>query len=156
MSSVALYCFAERRQEVFTESLIRGYLAGLLDFPRFKPLDDRRAPGQAAIEALRSEVCCVEDEVGYGNLARTAWYTGYQSATEERQRDAVQMVMVYKQMPEAEALRQLRRAFASEQGQSLVAELYEKCCATVNYFVAHPDVYAAMAMRSAAGDLAGL
>ena len=89
----ATYCFAERQRELFTEAIARGWVAAWRASPHFASREERTVQARAECEALRNDVCCIQDEADYQTLVISAWIASY---------DAVERVVERKQLTEGQ------------------------------------------------------
>lgn len=129
---MATYCFSERQRELFREACLRGWLAAVIDFPRFKNDVEREAAALAASDALCSEVCCIPDDFAYRRLAASAWCCAYLAlGRDSTERDIAIQVSKLKPMSSNEALAYLRLCFSEVGGWAAIDAAYARFQAAI-------------------------
>ncbi len=123
---MASYCFLEGRYALFTEACVRGWLAAIRDFPRWKGREEAIVQAQQESETVKTEVCCIQDPEAYYLLFKSAWVSTYTSLEQARERDIVVMALKLKQLPHEEAQTVLRRGFALERVQTVVKNAWKQ------------------------------
>ena|SRR5438270_8522480 len=119
----ALYCFAERQQELFTEALARGFLASMQDWPRNeRTLDD----AMEACAALRLETCCVSDEIAYRSMTESAWMSAYRSGRDVTGRDGFILAYHLRDIPFDEAIRGIRASIVKGSNKEQAQRAYRQ------------------------------
>jgi hypothetical protein len=122
----ALYCFKDRKLELFQEACTRGFLAAILDFPYPKSQEECIAASQRVPDELRAQVCCVDgDEEGYRTLIISAWCSLYRAHGEHAsERESVVEASVLRKMAPDEALRFIRNSFSDDGSRQSIAQAY--------------------------------
>jgi hypothetical protein len=125
---MATYCFAEPegRRALFVEVGMRGMLAAVYDFPRFKTASDCDALARQAAVTLRQEVCCTEgdNEAAYQQLVAWAWVHFYQDIMQVSEREMTVWLADIKRVSPEEAQVFVRDVLAQGKGQAEIDNLY--------------------------------
>ncbi len=125
---MATYCFEEGRQELFIEAGVRGWITGILDFPRLKSEEECIAASEALPDELSPEVCCIPpgDDSAYCQLVTSAWCSFYLcvgSLTTER--EITKLKARLKSLTRSEAMRVVRFA-TTDKGKQLFQDAYHR------------------------------
>jgi hypothetical protein len=118
-SRVATYCFAEGKHALFTESVLRGYLATVLDWPRRKPYEEYVIEANQVPDEMRRDVCCIpaENDYPYRHLIVTGWVAAYRCLDDDGISERVLALAktIWKQQNSDESLAFLRSCLADLQ-----------------------------------------
>lgn len=115
---------------------MRGWLAALYDFPRLKSRDECVSPASRYAATLRSDVCCITNDVVYQSLVVSAWVASYQALEQVSEREIVLMVLSLKALPLDEALVFLRPHFVTGGCRDEVEGAYAQFQASYNAAIA--------------------
>lgn len=120
------YCFAEaeERRALFTEAMVRGWVAALCDFPRQRNREECSVPADLACDVLRSEVCCIPNGDDYQRLISSAWVAAYVAVRDAPEREIAQMVYAIKVTSIENVLSTVRHSFASAGGQAEIEKAW--------------------------------
>lgn len=124
---MATYCMEDGRQyTLFAECAMRGWLAAVLDFPRFKSRDECALPANQCAAVLRGDVCCITDDVAYQTLVVSAWMDSYVAVRQASEKEIVVMASVLKSLPPDEALDVLRQGIKAVECRAGIDAFYSR------------------------------
>src|SRR6266446_8685129 len=117
------YCLASERgkRSLHVEAYSRGYLQALLNFPHVLTREQSIAPAMIEAIMVKSSVCCIPNDTAYEQFFASAWASAYVDVAEKlSEREIVNLVSRVKDKGD-EAIASLKRIFASDEGQALLA-----------------------------------
>ena len=128
------YCLAspEGKWALFVEAYSRGFLQALLNYPHFLTREQSVAPAMIEAILVKSAVCCMPTDTAYEQFFASIWASAYAYVAERfSERELVNLAFRSKILEEADgALASLKRAFASDEGQSELASVYTQMTQT--------------------------
>ena len=134
---MAQFCFAteEGRRALFFEAALRGWVAALYDFPRYKSSKDCTTLAQQAGEALRQEVCCAtgDNEAACQRLIGSAWVSFYTAVGQASERELTVWLSDVKRVSVEEALAFARQSLPeNSEVQTYFKDVYAQYVAAIS------------------------
>lgn len=120
------FCFEveDERRALFTEACLRGWVAAIQDFPRFKTIEEHDSAAVPTCDVLFLETCHVTDKIAFQSLVISAWKSVYLAASHVPENTLVQYASVIKHKPLDEALAILRPGFLSDEMRPEIGNAY--------------------------------